>query len=399
MTYYPYNKDLLEASGSRNNFDKFKNGNFGLWYNKYIPLKSVDNPKTSDSRGNDNEAVKYYKEMYKTNVDKLLSNKHLNQLAFCERMTELGYKIITINAKLKTPLLTGIGESHPHEISLVFEHTLGIPYIPATGIKGISRLSYILNGILDDSGKILKKFNKEKIDLKEVEGFLKTFGFSEKEESERGDVVFLDSYPIKTPKLKIDVMTPHYGDYYSDDTKPPADNMNPTPIKFLTVKEGTDFVFRVIVKKADIEKTKKAIKRALTEEGIGAKTALGYGYFEIIKENETDEMKQKYSEWLEKQLSPEERERREKAKKENKLKEEKKKLLEKIRPELGQSEVSTLFNDWEKIFNKDKEIAKKILAVGIVNSKKKKDKKNKKGPKVFSANYIKIAEVLGLPLD
>ena len=395
MTYFPYNKELQEASGTNNNFDKFKNGNFGLWFNKFVPLKSIDNPKVSDNRGNDTESIQYYKDKYRVQVDDLLDKKHLNQVAFCKRMIKLGYTTLTLNTKLKTPLVTGIGESHPHEISLVFDHTLGIPYMPATGIKGVSKLAHIIS-IIPDAIKNTKVEN-DSFDIYEDWTEIKNmFGMQDK----RGGIIFLDAYPLKTPELKVDVMTPHYGEYYEEgSTTPPADNQNPNPIKFLTIKEGTEFVFRAIIKKTDIEKTKNALKRALTEEGIGAKTALGYGLFEIIEEKETEKMEKTYSEWIASKMSPEEKERIVREEEKAKIKEEKEIILEKIKPNLGQSAVSTLFNEWLTIFNKDKDIAQKILDVGIVTNKKKKDKKNKKGPKVFSANYIKIAEVLGLPLD
>jgi CRISPR-associated protein Cmr6 len=54
----------------------------------------------------------------------------------------------------------------------------------------------------------------------------------------------------------------------------------------LTVAPKTTFVFRAIINKhrKDYESLKQSIKKileqALTKEGIGAKTALGYGLFE-----------------------------------------------------------------------------------------------------------------------
>lgn len=401
MTYFPYNEKLIESSGAKSDFDKFKNGNFGLWFNKYIPLKSVEEPKTSDNNGDDNKPVDYYKDRYKVDVNDSLEKKHLDQLAFYRSMGELGYKTIVFYAKLKTPLVTGIGESHPHEISMVFDHTLGIPYIPATGIKGVSRLSYILNHIFDEQGKLKDEFNKEKIDLKEIENFTDTFGFSERNDSKRGNVIFIDAFPLKTPELKVDVMTPHYGDYYSDDENkiPPADNQNPTPIKFLTVKEGTEFVFRALVKETDVEKTIKALKRALTEEGVGAKTALGYGMFEIIEEKEPAVMGKKYEEWLDNQLSPAEKERRKQKEDEEKLIKEKEEFLGKLKPDSDQGTRDHLFSQWQTKWNKDKDIAKKFLDTGLVNDKKVRDKKNKKGPKIYSSKYREIAEILDLPLD
>ncbi|HRV29817.1 MAG TPA: type III-B CRISPR module RAMP protein Cmr6, partial [Spirochaetia bacterium] len=109
-------------------------------------------------------------------------------------------------------------------------------------------------------------------------------------QSNEGSVVFLDAYPQNIPNLHIDIMNPHYGEYYQD-AKPPADYLEPTPIKFLTVAPNTIFIFRVIINKhkKNYENIKQIIKtileQALTKEGIGAKTALGYGIFTVDKNN------------------------------------------------------------------------------------------------------------------
>ncbi|MBF0226068.1 MAG: type III-B CRISPR module RAMP protein Cmr6 [Desulfobacterales bacterium] len=80
-------------------------------------------------------------------------------------------------------------------------------------------------------------------------------------------------------------MNPHYGNYYGDDEAitSPGDSLTPNPIKFLTVQSGATFIFRAIAPKKDelSDKVKAALKKALTEDGVGAKTAIGYGIFEI----------------------------------------------------------------------------------------------------------------------
>jgi len=106
-------------------------------------------------------------------------------------------------------------------------------------------------------------------------------------------------------------MNPHYGDYYGGKTVngkplPPADYLNPVPIPFLTIGKGAKFEFIIgmqkVLKITDLSEeeqksriipecqaltdgamlhdlTLEWLKKALTEHGIGAKTAVGYGYF------------------------------------------------------------------------------------------------------------------------
>ncbi len=288
MAFYPFYESLRIASMN------MQKGNFGLWYNKFIPLNE-GNFKASDEKGVDKAPVEHYERRYgqmKDNASELLKRKHLGMSAYCENFSKNTYEIIDIKATLKTPLITGIGESHPHEVSMVFDHNLGIPYIPASGVKGIVRFAHTLSIFLDENGQIREEF-RDKEFFEEIDtdipdifgGEKKAAREKNKKDLIRGKVVFLDAYPEKTPDLKVDIMNPHYGDYYSDDKgkTPPADYLSPVPIKFLTVLPGTVFVFRAIAEIIDDlpQKVRSAFKKALKEEGVGAKTAIGYGRFAI----------------------------------------------------------------------------------------------------------------------
>jgi CRISPR-associated protein Cmr6 len=282
---YPFYEELQQLS--RN----MTAGNYGLWYNKFIPIKDFGSCKASDERGNENDAVLFYYKQYnrvqKPAINKLLVKKHQDQTDFCAALSSR-YKNVVFRAKLKTPLITGIGETHPHEVSMVFDHNLGTPYIPASGIKGIVRFVHTL-GLLDiippEEIKIDEKsgqlyFNDEK----QWTVIPRLFGTQDV----RGSVIFLDAYPEQVPDLHIDIMNPHYGKYYNEGV-PPADYLDPNPIKFLTVAKDTDFIFRALIGKdqADlVETVKNAFEKALTAEGVGAKTAVGYGLFDILTDIE-----------------------------------------------------------------------------------------------------------------
>jgi len=146
----------------------------------------------------------------------------------------------------------------------------------------------------DENGQIDLK-NAEKQALND-QGFCDIFGCPKKSfynESRQGKIIFFDAFPLCEPQVKADVMNPHYGPYYSDSLNkvPPADYHNPKPIFFLTV-ENTEFKFIVGINenyniviqeglfegKQPLEVTYEYIKKALSEHGIGAKTAAGYGY-------------------------------------------------------------------------------------------------------------------------
>jgi CRISPR-associated protein Cmr6 len=159
-------------------------------------------------------------------------------------------------------LLIG-SEQSIYETSIRLHHIYGIPYIPSTAIKGVVRSHFIEKYF----------YNREEEALKD-DDFKNYFGTQEQE----GKIIFFDAFPITKPKIKVDIMNPHYGHYYNDG-EAPTDTKNPIPINFLTV-EDTTFQFLLGFKDEVDSGFVNLFKEALTNHGIGAKTAVGYGYFE-----------------------------------------------------------------------------------------------------------------------
>ena len=178
---------------------------------------------------------------------------------------KLGLKYFDKSFSTSYRLVIG-GEATVYETSIRLHHIYGIPFIPASAIKGVVR-SYIIS----------EKFgNKEEDALKDDE-FVKVFGSQDK----AGKVTFFDAFPTSKPTIKVDIMNPHYGDYYSDKKNKvaPTDTMKLNPINFLTV-ENTTFEF-FIASRDEIDKQCISLfEKALKNHGIGGKTAVGYGYFD-----------------------------------------------------------------------------------------------------------------------
>jgi CRISPR-associated protein Cmr6 len=186
------------------------------------------------------------------------------QKRFIEEFSKIGFEIESFTASLSWRMVIGLGGVHPQETSMTLHHIYGIPYIPGSAIKGVTR-----------HWVIWKEFEGEEEKAEEKENFKKVFGTQEM----AGKVIFMDAYPLNEVKLKLDVMTPHYPDYYSSG-KPPADWQNPKPINFLTVDKGTKFRFFLLSRdKETLNNAVEWLKGALKEFGIGAKTSVGYGYF------------------------------------------------------------------------------------------------------------------------
>lgn len=177
--------------------------------------------------------------------------------------------------------VTGLGREHPVENGFAWHHALGVPYLPGSSVKGLVR-AWIESG-----------WNNETVDSTT---FHRIFGSDYRKGSaqhnaerdlapHRGSVIFLDAPPTEPVRLEPEVMTPHFGDYYQDESgkTPPADWLSPNPIPFLVVAAGQPFQFAVVPRAAaavrDCQEVADWLAQALERIGAGAKTAVGYGRF------------------------------------------------------------------------------------------------------------------------
>ncbi len=189
-------------------------------------------------------------------------------------------------------LVIGLGNESVYETSMTLHHVYGFPYIPGSSVKGVVRswiITELFGEIEDDDGKRILDFKNAEQRALNVEGFRNIFGNTEVS----GKIRFFDAFPITAPKIDTDIMNPHFGEYYGDqtNTKPPADYLTPIPLPFLTVKETT-YRFIIGIRNEDnvfmhddigqdssrLEVANSWLEKALTCHGIGAKTAVGYGY-------------------------------------------------------------------------------------------------------------------------
>lgn len=180
-------------------------------------------------------------------------------------------------------LVVGLGTESVHETSMTLHHIYGIPYIPASAVKGVVR-SWIITNHFN---------NSEEAALKD-QGFCLSFGCPAKgsffKKAYKGGLVFMDAFPVGKISIKKDIINPHYSKYYSGGDTPPADYLSPVPVNFLIV-HNTKFKFLLgtnenknitegkFVNKSILEIGKIWLPKALKEHGIGAKTAVGYGLF------------------------------------------------------------------------------------------------------------------------
>ncbi|MCR4432003.1 MAG: type III-B CRISPR module RAMP protein Cmr6 [Tepidanaerobacteraceae bacterium] len=237
--------------------------NPALIFGKFIP----------DTAGEDAKENKHkYLQLVIDEMEKLNEEIKKNGVNISDRLKQsieglkyLGYQTENIGLSISWRLIVGLGASHPQETSMTLHHVYGIPYVPGSAIKGVTRHWIVLSKFGNDEQQALKN-----------EEFKKIFGTQEKQ----GEIIFFDAYPINEIKLKIDIMNPHYPEYYSG-LQPPTDWQQPNPIYFLTV-EKAKFDFYLASKNPKLlSETLTWLKEALIQYGIGAKTSIGYGFFEV----------------------------------------------------------------------------------------------------------------------
>lgn len=196
-----------------------------------------------------------------------------------------GGALLRLEAKAVAPFTTGLGNEHPLENGFAFLNPYGLPYLPASGVKGVLRQAareLLPDGVIGgNSGwtveAITALFGKESAD-----------GDTD---HQRGALSFWDVIPqLAGDVLNVDVMTPHQAHYYQQG-ETPHESGQPNPINFLTVPARSVFTFHVTCDLSYLRRVatdlgengrwkdllQSAFEHAFKWLGFGAKTAVGYG--------------------------------------------------------------------------------------------------------------------------
>jgi len=147
----------------------------------------------------------------------------------------------------------------PLELGISWDPYWNLPYIPATSLKGAIRSSASRTNCLKDLGTL----------------------------EEASSVVVLDAYPILCPRdrylVTVDIINPHYREVEGEVSEVES---SPTPLAMLTVASGTAFRIAILATKrkrpACVEEALSRLVSEALRRGIGAKTSLGYGMFNVI---------------------------------------------------------------------------------------------------------------------
>ena len=243
--------------------------NLSLFFDKYILWKDINGKREAklqnqqvfkkDSTGKSGfKGIVPNWAIPKTEYDNYF--RRLNSLK--ETLRAQGYFCQDFSAKILWRLVVDLGAESVYETSINLHRNYSVPIIPGSAVKGCTK-----------AHMLRENDGKESRLIKEI------FGDSK----QKGSVIFFDALPDKIPRdfLKLDVMNVHYPKYYQEG-KTPGDWMEPNPIIFLAI-ENAEYQFSTASKNANLAKdASTALKEAIKEMGIGAKTSAGYGYFRTV---------------------------------------------------------------------------------------------------------------------
>jgi len=227
----------------------------------------------------------------------VLASVHKRQHALLLTEYERGNMVWEFRCTLRTPYVSGLGSGHPTETGMILDRNTGMPYIPASAIKGVLRLAHALDLVEEHGNSVCNMIGNECVVSDRAITLRRYFGDTESSsDSVRGQLVFLDAFPAELLQLKTDIMNPHFSKYYAGE-KGPVETEPPNPIKFLCVPAGTEFVFRCFSSSLltaggnnelrrpfdgkDERVVASMMDRAVTQLGLGSKTAVGYGRFTV----------------------------------------------------------------------------------------------------------------------
>lgn len=185
-------------------------------------------------------------------------------LAAAATLVAKGTPVTAFHGTTLTRMITGAGAGLPEVNATQVDPVLGCPWLSGSGLKGAAR-AWSAN-VGRDPAEVIRLFGGQPGSPGEV-----------------GGLRFLDAFPSPVGQgslLELDVATVHYPDYYKGHALTRSES--PIPLPLLVVPAGTRFLFLVMATRghaALLGPGREALQRALVQDGVGASTSSGYGYF------------------------------------------------------------------------------------------------------------------------
>jgi CRISPR-associated protein Cmr6 len=237
--------------------------NIGLWLDRFLTVsQNWEITQEAKRRHHLMKLIRRRESQIKEELN-ALQNRHE---AMLEWYKQRGLAVRRIEAKPVWRFVVGLGAAHVLETGITLHRLFGLPIIPGSALKGAAR-TWALFKLAEKLGVpilspreaaaksqtplekfedvILSQENEKKqtallsqllqdstipdevpirnLSLQKLrekwQPFLEVFGSTE----QAGSVIFFDAIPLEVPKFQLDIMNPHYPNYYrTQGQKPPC---------------------------------------------------------------------------------------------------------------------------------------------------------------------------------
>ena len=206
-------------------------------------------------------------------------------------------KSVSLVARLEGRLIVNQAGGVLENAGLCLHPHFGDPYVPGSAVKGAARHAAWTawheaeeGGGKDATAQEVAEIFGYPTGDSDLDGYLAERGWRDRRQS--GSVGFLPAVPVEDARLVTDIVNCHHPKYYAGDerNRDAVDNESPNPQFFPAVREGAAFAFVLVPVAGRENKTERALHwlaEALETNGIGAKTASGYGWFRVNKDAQT----------------------------------------------------------------------------------------------------------------
>lgn len=277
MRYHP--RDTVEAySSAKKPLDH-------MWYDVHYFQQKRHDVKDSDKRLSDlRTSITPSKKQRQMFTDTI--RRRYEALALLQSYA----RVVILEGKPAGSFIHGLGAGHVREMSLTLHPLYGVPYIPGSSVKGVVRHWALQAFFIGNECAWTAALEGKGENTQAAFVMADLFGTEERQ----GIVQFHDVFPCGRYRLKPDVITVHYGDYYGK-KKAATDDQSPVPNNFYTIEaDSMEFVLTQLYDRKKkqskltgeelLDVAKTWLQLALTETGIGGKTSSGYGFFHQFTE-------------------------------------------------------------------------------------------------------------------
>jgi CRISPR-associated protein Cmr6 len=228
---------------------------------------------------------------YTTRAKPQLATVIKAKLAWLERTaaqaTATHHRAVRLVADSK--LIVALGRAHVlQNVGLAFERTTGLPLIPGSAVKGGVSTWAAWSAAGENLFLDPPVIPASRADFTADDTFLARRILGDNADTgstAAGEVIFLGGFPETVPTLGLDIVNPHH-------EHDGADKRNLTPNVFLCLEPTPSTIWRFpILVRPGAENPAQLLEiagdwliAALTQTGIGAKTAAGYGRFRLLPE-------------------------------------------------------------------------------------------------------------------